>query len=39
MVATFSLAFGVPEALSILQAFLIRTAAGGVFVMKVKLLS
>ena len=33
MVATFVL-FGVPDAVSMLQAFLIRTAAGGVFVMK-----
>ena len=35
MVATFSL-LGTPEAFSMLQAFLMRTAAGGVLVMKVK---
>ena len=35
IVATLSL-FGTPEAVSMPQAFLIRTAAGGVFVMKVK---
>ena len=38
IVATFVL-FGTPEPDWILQAFLIRTAAGGVFVMKLKLLS
>ena len=38
IVATFSL-FGTAEPLLILHAFLINTAAGGVFVIKLKLLS